>query len=70
MVVWVKRGVTGDLQTPMQKGLGEIIDLYDTRNRENFFITSLREGNHGFNSLHYIGLAVDFLKQGILKHYP
>jgi hypothetical protein len=67
MTVWIKRGVFGDLAPVMQKALGRIIALYAAEQRIHFYITSIAEGNHGYGSLHYIGLAVDFLKQGISR---
>lgn len=59
MTVWIKRGVLGDLSHEMQKGLGRVIDLYSSKSLD-FFITSLRDGNHSPHSLHYTGNAVDF----------
>lgn len=63
MTVWIKRGVMGDLQSIAQKGLGKLIAMYEDYGLD-FYITSIREGNHGPGSFHYLGLAVDFKKHG------
>lgn len=54
----------GDLRPEAQKGFGKVAKLYNAMGK-NFFCTSIREGNHGKGSLHYIGFAWDFKKQGI-----
>lgn len=66
MTVWIKQGVMGDLSLQMQKALGQLIEVYTDRGLD-FFITSVREGNHGGGSLHYIGHALDFKRQGVPK---
>lgn len=59
--VWIQQGVIGDLKPSMQKVHGRIAQLYIS-NGEDMFVTSRRDGNHGFGSFHYIGLAEDFRK--------
>ena len=56
-----KQGVSGDLQTVAQKGLGRVAELFFANNLD-LIVTSIREGNHMPGSLHYIGLAFDFRK--------
>jgi len=62
--VWFKQGVTGDLRTAAQKGFGRVAQLYISKGKD-LFVTSIREGNHGHGSLHYIGLAFDFRREGV-----
>lgn len=64
MTVWIKQGVCGDLSIQMQKALGKLVTLY-ADHALDFFITSIREGNHSGGSLHYIGHAIDFKRQGV-----
>ena len=59
MTEWVKAGVMGDLNHQAQKCKGRIIRLYEA-NGVDFFLTSVREGNHGPGSFHPIGDAFDF----------
>jgi len=66
MTVWYKQGVTGDLQAVTRKGLGRIADLIASCGHDTY-ITSLREGNHMSGSLHYEGLAFDFVHYSRLK---
>ena len=63
MTVWIKQGVLGDLQPIAQKGFGRVVKLYWSRG-DDFFCTSLREGNHQPGSFHYLGLAFDFIRNG------
>ncbi|HDZ25365.1 hypothetical protein LCGC14_0359080 [marine sediment metagenome] len=66
-MVWYKQGVYGDLQIPARKALGKVARLYASK-KQDLFITAIRDGNHGFGSLHYDGLAFDFRKgKGISK---
>lgn len=65
MTVWIKRGVLGDLIPAAQKGFGRVADLYEDLGKD-FFCTSIRDGNHGAGSLHYIGQAFDFRRDGVL----
>ena len=58
MTVWFKQGVIGDLTTITQKGLGRVAREYSAEG-EDLFVTSTREGNHGYGSLHFIGKAFD-----------
>lgn len=58
MTVWYKQGVYGDLKTPAQKALGRVGSLAFAAG-EDIFVTSIRDGNHWFGSLHYIGQAFD-----------
>lgn len=64
MNTWIKRGVLGDLTPITQKGLGKLIKLYHN-NGLDFYITSVKEGNHSEGSFHYIGQAFDFRKQEV-----
>lgn len=59
MTVWIKQGVIGGLSHPVRKALGRIAKFYKARG-EDLYITSKREGNHGYGSLHYEGNAIDF----------
>lgn len=63
MRLWIKAGVLGDLQIPAQKGLNRLAGRYFLEGLD-FFVTSIREGNHAPGSLHYVGLAFDYLPQG------
>jgi len=58
MTVWVKQGVIGDLQQVARKGLGRVAKLFKF-NRQDLYVTSIRDGNHSDGSLHYDGLAFD-----------
>lgn len=62
--VWIKQGVTGDLRAVAQKGFGRVAQLYISKGKD-LFVTSIREGGHGWGSLHYIGLAFDFRREGV-----
>ncbi len=61
MTVWFKQGVQGDLNNKAQKALGKVAKVY-RKHKEDLFVTSIREGNHGKGSLHYIGDAFDIRK--------
>jgi len=63
MTVWYKQGVIGDLQPIARKGLGRVASLLKLH-KSDLHITSLRDGNHRAGSLHYDGLAFDFIKHG------
>ena len=63
---WVKDGVMGDLHPVMQKCKGRIIRLYYSKGLD-FFVTSIKEGNHQPGSFHPIGYAMDFKRQGVAK---
>ncbi len=65
--VWLKYDVYGDLQNPMQKAHGRLVELY-AMYAKDFYVTSRRDGKHMAGSLHFIGLAEDFKRQGIKKH--
>ena len=62
MTVWIKQGVCGDLSQQAQKGLGKVALLYHRNNIQDLYVTSIREGNHSFGSLHYRGDAFDIRK--------
>ena len=62
--VWIKQGVIGDLRPAMQKVHGKIAALYISKGKD-LFVTSRRDGNHGWGSFHYIGLAEDVQKNGV-----
>jgi hypothetical protein len=64
MTVWIKQGVMGDLSREMQKAQGRMVNLYASKGLD-FFITSVRESNHSGGSFHYIGMALDFKRQGV-----
>ena len=64
MRVWYKQGVWGQLHPIAQKGLGRLAALHD-ENGVDLCITSIQEGTHSPGSLHYCGMAFDFLKQFI-----
>lgn len=65
MRVWFKQGVLGELAPIAQKGFGKVVRLYEREGLENFYVTSIREGNHSAGSLHYIGRAFDFHHQDV-----
>ena len=58
--IWERQSVCGDLQIPMQKAQGHIARLYNIKNHP-LMISSRRDGEHSPGSLHYIGLAEDYL---------
>jgi len=60
MTVWIKQGVIGDLQPIARKGLGKVASLYESKGL-SLCVTSFRDGNHMAGSLHYDGLAFDFV---------
>lgn len=60
MTEWIKAGVCGHLNHQAQKCKGRIIRLYKDRGRD-FFLTSVKDGNHMGGSFHPIGDAFDFL---------
>ena len=62
--VWFKQGVMGDLRPIAQKGFGRVAQLYISKGK-NLFVTSIRDGNHGYGSFHYLGLAFDLKKEGV-----
>ena len=64
MTVFYKQGVEGDLQQIARKGLGRVASLYERLDKE-LHVTSIRESNHSFGSLHYDGLAFDFRADGV-----
>lgn len=64
MTVWLKRGVIGDLCIAAQKGFGRVADLYEDKGKD-VFCTSIRDGNHGAGSMHYIGQAFDIRPLGV-----
>lgn len=66
MKVWLKDDVYGDLAPPMQKIHGKIVDYYESRGFNHFYVTSRRDGKHMAGSFHYIGLAEDFLKEATI----
>lgn len=66
MTVWIKQGVMGRLSFHMQKAQGELVSLFEEHG-EDFFITSVEEGNHSGGSFHYIGCALDFKRMGVPK---
>lgn len=61
MTIWYKQGVLGDLQPVARKGLGRVGKLFKSAGQD-LFVTSLRDGNHSYGSLHYSGLAFDCRK--------
>ena len=60
MNIWLKIDVAGDIQPVMAKARGRVATLYQD-NGEDLYITSKRDGIHSLGSLHYEGLALDFL---------
>ncbi len=62
--VWLKQGVMGDMSIPMRKVFGRIAKHYAALGLDTY-ITSIREANHTFGSLHYDGNAVDIKRQGL-----
>ena len=66
MTVWLKQGVLGTLGPEARRCKGRLVRLY-RESGQDFFITSLREGNHHPASCHYEGQALDFKRQGALK---
>ena len=68
MTVWIKQGVQGDLRPEARRCKGRLIELYRDRGYPlDFYITSIREGNHCDASCHYEGDAFDFTRQGVMK---
>lgn len=65
MTVWLKQGVLGSLETETRRCKGRLVAFYRKKGLD-FFITSLREGNHHPASCHYEGQALDFKRQGLL----
>jgi hypothetical protein len=66
MTVWNKQGVLGNLQPIAQKGFGRVAAQY-TREGQDIYVTSIREGNHKAGSLHYLGLAFDIKRGKVSK---
>lgn len=66
MTVWLKQGVLGSLAPETRRCKGRLVALYESQELD-FFITSLKEGNHHPASLHYEGQAIDFKRQRALK---
>ena len=64
MTVWIKQGVLGSLSPQMRRAKGKLVKLYEIEFKD-FYITSIREGNHMPASCHYEGDAIDFQRQGI-----
>lgn len=64
---WIKQGVEGDLRPEARRGFTKVARLYHSLGKD-FFVTSVREGNHTPGSLHYQGLAFDFLQKGVPKY--
>ena len=64
MTVWIKQGVLGSLEPETRRAKRRLVKLYKERGLD-FFITSLREGNHDPGSCHYEGQAIDFKRQGV-----
>jgi hypothetical protein len=44
-----------------------MVQLYERHNKD-FYMTSIREGNHHVASCHYEGDAFDFKRQGLQIH--
>ncbi len=68
MTVWLKQGVLGSLGPETRRCKGRLVRLYRERGLD-FFITSLREGNHHPASCHYEGQALDFKRLGVPKAF-
>ena len=68
MTVWLKQGVLGSLGPETRRAKGRLVLLYEKWGFD-FFITSLREGNHHPASCHYEGQALDFKRQGVEMHF-
>ena len=56
--VWLKQGVCGDLQPTCRRGFKHVAEFFWDQGLE-FFVTSIRDGNHHAGSCHYLGLAFD-----------
>ncbi len=65
MTVWFKMGVMGYLAPQAQKGFGRVVRLYDKHGLD-ICVTSIEEGNHQGGSFHYIKMAWDWKRNGIL----
>jgi len=63
VTIWLKQGVLGDLRRDARRCKGRLVEFYEKQGLD-FFITSLREGNHHPASCHYEGDAFDFKRQG------
>ena len=57
-MIWYKQGVFGELQPRAAEGLRKTERLYSA-NREDVFVTSIKDGSHGAGSFHPSGLAWD-----------
>ena len=66
MTVWIKQGVLGSLRFETRRAKGRLVQLYKECGLD-FYITSLREGNHHPASCHYEGDALDFKRQEVTK---
>ena len=66
MTVWLKQGVWGTLSPVMRKAKGKLADLFASKYLD-LQITSIREGTHRVDSLHYEGDAIDIRPQGVTK---
>lgn len=66
MTIWIKQGVMGDLSPQMRRCKSRLVSLYTVMGKD-FYITSIREGNHDPASCHYEGDALDFKRQGVKK---
>ena len=53
-MIWLKQGAIGDLHREMRRALGKLTEHF-----EHVFITSIRDGAHMSESLHYDGKAID-----------
>ena len=59
MTTWYKEGVLGDLNPGIRRAKRQIEKLFSAKDK-HLFITSKRDGNHGFGSCHPEGDAFDF----------
>lgn len=66
VTVWLKQGVLGSLGPETRRCKGRLVKRYEECGLD-FFITSLREGNHHPASCHYEGQALDFKRQALRK---
>ncbi len=58
-IVWYKQGVWGDLNPGIRRGQRTIQRLAARNNKEDVYITSKRDGLHGFGTCHQEGDAFD-----------
>lgn len=64
MAIWYKQGVFGDLTTETSEGMRKTERLY-AANKEDVYVTSIRDGAHKPGSFHPHGRAWDMRKGNV-----